>query len=75
MRRHFALSVSGALKNCSFEGFTDEFGRALSASDVKAELERLHADGVKLLPMGGCDNFDPETGCRGHETPKGAPAP
>jgi hypothetical protein len=44
-------------------------GKLLSPKAVKAEFERYIAEGKSVIPMGDCDNFDFETGCKGHKEP------
>lgn len=66
---HLSLSVSGALRNKSFDGFTDGAGRPLGRAAVETELKSAAAKGIDRLPMGECDAFDPQTGCRGHRNP------
>lgn len=38
----------------------------MTAKEVKAFLREQLALGRRVLPMGDCDNFDYQTGCRGH---------
>lgn len=40
------------------------------ASQVKRFFEQEIESGRKLLPMGECDNFDYQLGCKGHEEKK-----
>ena len=69
-RTHMAVSVAGALRNKAFYGFTDGSGKLMSKAAAKAELLRLQAHGVEVIPMDGCDDFDPKEGCRGHAEPR-----
>lgn len=64
-RFHVSVDVAGALRNRSFHGLSQD-GKTLSSAEAATALRRLQADGVKLLPSEGCDNFDEERGCRGH---------
>lgn len=67
MMTHMAMDVEGALRNKMFKGFTFDDGKPMPPARVKAELMLLRHKGVKLIPLGKCDNFDPENGCRGHQ--------
>ncbi|MBI2424173.1 MAG: phage Gp37/Gp68 family protein [Candidatus Hydrogenedentes bacterium] len=69
-RTHFSICVDGALRNKSFDGFTHDGGRWMTREEAKAELLRLQAEGVQLLPMGACEGFSSETGCPGHPQPR-----
>lgn len=66
---HLCLDIKGAIRNRSFHGFTDDDGRKLSPHEAEDALLQMLSEGHKLLPMGGCDDFDPENGCRGHKNP------
>lgn len=66
---HMSVSVSGALRNKAFYGFSDGTGKLMSKRAAEAELLWLVAQGVEVIPMDGCDNFDPKEGCRGHSQP------
>ena len=72
-RRHISMSVEGALRNRSFDALQDDDGRTFNPGQAQAELERLHAAGVKLVPAAGCDDFDPDSGCRGHARSRASP--
>lgn len=69
-KRHLALNVSGALAQCpntnkmSYANHDD--GRAMTYKELREYLTKAKFEGKRLLPMGDCDNFDYETGCRGH---------
>lgn len=73
-RHHMRLDVEGCLLRWhrgSHHGMTHDDGRPMTNLEAKAELLRLFGQGVKYLPIGDCDTFDPEKGCPGHpvETP------
>lgn len=44
----------------------DEHGKLLSPDDARAALMDELSRGNEMLSFGGCDDFDPKTGCRGH---------
>jgi hypothetical protein len=37
-----------------------------TAAAIRADLVIRLARGHRLAPLGDCDNFDPQAGCRGH---------
>lgn len=67
---HMSANVEGALRNRSFSGLIADDGRELSEAEAEAQLRELQRHGVRLIAANGCDNFDPETGCRGHACPR-----
>lgn len=67
MKTHMALSVRGALKNRSFDGFTDDNGREMGRKEVEDLLWQHAQQGHEMFPMGDCDNWDWKTGCKGHQ--------
>jgi protein gp37 len=68
-RVHMCLNVRGAIRNRSFDGFNHPGGQPMTRSEAENALFDLHAKGVKVIPLGECDDFDDQTGCRGHRTP------
>lgn len=70
---HMCADIRGMLKNNrrknSFKGaFTDEkTGRSLSDEEARDYLYDCLAKGWRVIPMAKCDNFDYQTGCKGHE--------
>lgn len=70
IRRHMCVSIAGFLRNAKypqdFRHFTDDYGRTMNEREAEADLRRHLALGHKVLPAGSCDNFDYQTGCRGH---------
>jgi len=73
---HCCADIEGMLrfynKPGSLEGvFTNnENGRKLSDDEAREYLHACLDKGWKVLPMGGCDNFDYQTGCKGHPDEK-----
>jgi len=65
---HMCVDVAGALRNRSFSGMLDaDTGRELTRAEAKAALEKLLAQGVRVLPMAKeCDGFSDQKGCPGH---------
>lgn len=45
---------------------TRKDGTRFSAGELKAEFIKMLGEGKKVIPIGECDNFDFETGCKGH---------
>lgn len=70
---HCCLSVRGALRwsakemkdACKWISKPD--GGRFTPDELRNEFMNLLADGNEVIPMGECDDFDPKTGCRGHE--------
>lgn len=61
------LSVAGALSQKKLTGLmTDKFGCPMPDKAVRVHLKKAQFEGKKLLPMGDCDNFCYQNGCRGH---------
>lgn len=67
---HMCISIAGALRNTTarkMDGWmTDEQGRPLSGKYVREQFKKAQFEGKRVLPMGDCDNFDYQTGCKGH---------
>ncbi len=72
MKYHMCLDVSGGIKNAKMlKGNITVDGKTLdTVAEVKAFLREQHAMGRRVLPIGDCDNFDYQTGCKGHEEDK-----
>lgn len=68
-RHHLQGDVVGMLRNRSFSGLQHSDGREMSRDDARRELERLRDSGVKFIPVGDCDGFDPNSGCPSHRVP------
>lgn len=65
------LNIAGALRdNATLRSFTDSNGKPMPVEDVETALLAKLADGWRVYPMGDCDNFDPQTGCKGHPEPE-----
>lgn len=70
---HMCLSVRGALnwdrrrlKNAT-KWITRSDGTRYTPDQLRSALMDELAAGNEVIPMGACDDFDPKTGCRGHE--------
>lgn len=66
MRHHVSQSIRGALWNRRFEDFQHDDGQPMSALEAFNELCDELARGHEVVPVAGCDNFDPQKGCLGH---------
>lgn len=73
---HCCADIRGMLRNYSRKGslkgvFADnETGRKLSDEEAREYLYDCLAKGWRVLPVGECDNFDYQTGCKGHPADK-----
>ena len=68
---HLCLDLRGALANWSKSELasclTHDDGRRMTAREAKMALMDELSKGRKVIPCAPCDNFDYQTGCRGHE--------
>ena len=69
--RHMCADIRGMLRNHARKGslkgvFKDEAGRGVSDEAARDYLYDCLAKGWQVMPMGDCDNFDYQTGCKGH---------
>lgn len=69
MRKHLCLNIEGGIKHAAeLRGCIEVDGKTLdTVKEVRAFLREQLALGRKYLPYGECDNFDYQTGCKGHE--------
>lgn len=71
MMIHMCMSVAGFLRN-NPKGkkgmFTRDDGTTLTAKESRQWMLYQQSLGRKVIPMCECDNFDYETGCKGHKT-------
>jgi hypothetical protein len=65
---HCCLDIEGGIRHAKdLKGCITVDGRTLmTANEVKSFLREQLAMGRQVLPMGDCDNFDYQTGCKGH---------
>lgn len=69
-RVHMCMDIRGAIRNRSFEGMQHPDGTPMTAFEAENCLWELHANGVRVIPIGSCDDFDDQKGCRGHRSPR-----
>lgn len=65
--RHFCQNVEGAIKNWTksyWEHVAKENG--ISVAETQGFFFRCQREGKRVVPIGECDNFDFQTGCKGH---------
>jgi hypothetical protein len=65
------IDIKGILKNKmgkkSLKGFFDkENGKPCTHNEAMDYLLDCLSKGWSVIPMGKCDNFDYQTGCKGH---------
>lgn len=65
---HLCLDISGGIRNArELKGVITVDGHTLNTvKEVRNFLQGQLDMGRKVLPMCDCDNFDYQTGCRGH---------
>jgi hypothetical protein len=63
-----SLDIQGGINNAKMlKGAITVDGKTLNTvKEVKDFLRGQLALGRRVLPMGDCDNFDYQTGCKGH---------
>lgn len=67
MHYHLKLDIKGAIKSRDLSWFLDDDGNPVSQSCAMDYLLDMLTEGKLFLPVGDCDNFDHQKGCRGHE--------
>lgn len=73
---HMCLSVRGALNwpkkelNNATKWITRKDGTKFTPAGLRDMFMDLLSKGNEVIPIGECDNFDPKTGCRGHNEPE-----
>jgi hypothetical protein len=67
-KTHMSLDITGAMKSPQmFVGNITVEGKTLWTIPEIMEFFQSQLDmGRRVLPLGDCDNFDYQTGCRGH---------
>ena len=72
-KTHMSVSIRGALENLNRKRnkngescFDGDDGRPLKVWQAIKELNDELSKGKRVLPVGDCDDFDFQTGCRGH---------
>ena len=67
-RYHLCVDISGGIRNAKvWRNCIMVDGRLLrTEKEVKAFLREQETMGRRVLPIGDCDNFDYQTGCKGH---------
>ena len=65
---HCCLDIKGGIMNARMlKGVITVDGHTLNTvKEIKGFLQEQLDMGRKVLPMGDCDNFDYQTGCKGH---------
>lgn len=65
---HCCLIIPGGMMNARMlKGVITVDGHTLNTvKEIKNFLQGQLDMGRRVLPMGDCDNFDYQTGCRGH---------
>ena len=66
---HCCLDIKGGIMNARMlKGVITVDGHTLNTvKEIRGFLQEQLDMGRKVLPMGDCDNFDYQTGCRGHD--------
>lgn len=65
---HLSLDIAGGIQNAKdLRNCIVVDGRRLKTTkEVRSFLQEQLEMGRRFLPCGECDNFDYQTGCRGH---------
>lgn len=65
--RHPSCDIEWGLKNINaFSGSVFRNGRMLTPDEIKEYFQDQASLGRKVIPCAPCDNFDYQTGCKGH---------
>jgi hypothetical protein len=69
---HTSIDIAATLANhpnpADYKGMLRRAdGAKMTGQEIQDHLRQLLADGKKQLCLDACDNFDDQTGCRGHQ--------
>lgn len=66
---HIHINIKGAMRNAEeYIGVVIVDGKKLQTVEEVKQFFQSQLDlGRRILPVGECDNFDYQRGCRGHE--------
>lgn len=68
---HLHMSIEWALgkvpNNGKLSWADNASGRTMTNRELRSWLLQAKEDGKRVFPMGDCDNFDDQEGCRGHD--------
>ena len=70
--RHMCSDIRGMLRNHTRKNSLDNIfrdaktGRSIGDAEAREYLYDCLAKGWRVIPLGDCDNFDYQTGCKGH---------
>ena len=68
---HLSASIDGILEGKLYHGICNKDGTQMAEDDIVLSLKEMQRTGGKFIPARGCDNFDPQSGCLGHEEEEG----
>ena len=65
------MDIEGFMRNAKFPRdyrrmFKHDDGRPMTPDEARSQLFAELRQGRRVIPMGDCDNFDYQTGCKGH---------
>lgn len=65
---HMCLDIEGGIRNARMlkDCITVDGKRLHTEKEIKDFLRGELSKGRRVLPMADCDNFDYQTGCKGH---------
>ncbi len=72
-QHHMCADIQGLLRQSDkmlHKLFKLDDGSKPTGQYAREFLKLKLAKGWKVFPMDGCDNFDPQTGCKGHAMPE-----
>lgn len=70
-KMHMTVCLEGALKwSRKINFIQDDNGRNLTDKEARAYFKSLIAEGYRVMPITGCEGFDPIKGCPGHPIPE-----
>lgn len=72
-RYHLSVNIEGLLEQYrkkSMRGLLTTDGKKLSDAQAREFCYQCLREGMRVLPIGDCEDFDPIEGCPGHDVKK-----